>query len=293
MNYVIENDKIKVVVTDYGAELQSVYGKTTDFEYLWQGNPEFWASRASVLFPICGRLTDGKYTYKGKEYEMILHGFARKSVFSVAEQTKEKVVFELKSSEETLKKYPFEFDFKVTYSLDGATVRTAFTVENTGKEDLLFSVGGHPGFNIPLKDGADFSDHYLEFDNVKECKKLVMSETCYYTGEKEPLELKNGKILRLDHSLFDNDAVFLDGMDDAVTLKCKDGGRSVKVRYNDMTHLGFWHKPHTEAPYVCIEPWHGVPAYDKKVDDFATKAELMTLAPQQKYETFIDVTVSE
>lgn len=293
MNYVLENDKLKVTVSDLGAEIQSIYGKTTDFEYLWQGNPEYWKGRASVLFPICGRLTDGKYTYKGRTYEMILHGFAKKNEFTVVSQTADKIALQLKSSEESLKIYPFEFIFTVTYTLSGATVRTAFDVSNVGSEDMLFSVGGHPGFNVPLKDGAAFEDHYLEFENVKDCKQLVMSPTCYYTGEKTAFTLENGKIINLKRSLFDNDAVFLDGMDDTVTLKCKGGERFVKVRYNDMTHVGFWQKPHSDAPYVCIEPWHGVPAYDGKIDAFETKEELMTLPPQGKYETFFDITVGE
>lgn len=293
MNYVIENDKLKVSVSDLGAEIQSIYGKTTDFEYLWQGNPEYWRSRATVLFPICGRLTDGKYTYKGKVYEMILHGFAKKCEFAVISHSSDKIILELKSSEETLKIYPFEFVFTVTYTLSGATVRTSFDVRNVGKEKMLFSVGGHPGFNLPLKDGATFEDHYLEFEKVKPCSQLVMSPTCYYTGKKTPFALENGKILNLKRSLFDNDAVFLDGMDDTVTLKCKGGDRFVKVSYNDMTHVGFWQKPHSDAPYVCIEPWHGVPAYDGKIDDFETKQELMTLSPQEKYESFFDITVGE
>lgn len=293
MNYVIENDLIRVTVSDTGAEIVSVYGKTTRFEYLWQGNPEFWQGRAPLLFPICGRLTDGKYVYNGKEYSMIIHGFARKKTFALAEKSGDKAVFVLESDEETLAQYPFPFRLIVTYTVNGSTVRTAMKVENTGKSDLRFSLGGHPGFNLPLKEDAAFDEHYLEFSKAKECEKLVMSDTCFYTGKTQPFPLENGKILRLSHSLFDNDAIFLSGMDDAVTLKCEKGGRSVTVRFNNMTHLGFWHKPRSEAPYVCIEPWHGVPSFDKKIDDFNSKAELISLAPDRTYETFFDITVSE
>ena len=77
MNYIIENEALRVEIADRGAEIMSIVGKKTGFEYLWQGDATYWASRATVLFPICGRLTDGKYTYKGKEYEMVLHGFAK------------------------------------------------------------------------------------------------------------------------------------------------------------------------------------------------------------------------
>lgn len=293
MIYNLENEKLKVAVNDLGAELMSIYGKSTNFEYLWQGNPEYWKGRATVLFPICGRMTDGKYTYKGKEYEMIIHGFAKKSQFSVAEKTENKIVLTLTDSEESLKIYPFKFVFTVTYTLTGSCVRTEFTVKNTNDGDLRFSLGGHPGFNIPLDEDESFETHYLEFDTAKKRKRLVMSDTCYYTGEKEDFPLVDNKILPLKHSLFDNDAIFLDAETEKVTLKCKSGKRSVCVKFSDMTHLGFWHKPKTEAPYVCIEPWHGVPAYDGKVDDWGKKAELITLAKGKEYKNSFDIILGE
>ena len=76
MIYTIENDSIRVQISDVGAELQSIVGKKDNTEYLWQGDAQYWSGRAYNLFPICGRLTDGKYTYQGKTYEMNLHGFA-------------------------------------------------------------------------------------------------------------------------------------------------------------------------------------------------------------------------
>lgn len=75
MLYTIFNDFIEVTISDVGAELQSIRSKSDGTEYLWQGNPEFWAGRAYNLFPICGRLTEGRYTFEGKTYEMNLHGF--------------------------------------------------------------------------------------------------------------------------------------------------------------------------------------------------------------------------
>ena len=80
MNYTISNDQIEVVISDVGAELMSVKSRKDGTEFLWQGDPTFWGGRAYNLFPICGRLADGKYTYEGETYEMNLHGFVRKSV---------------------------------------------------------------------------------------------------------------------------------------------------------------------------------------------------------------------
>ena len=293
MNYTIENEALRVEIADRGAEIMSIASKKTGFEYLWQGDATYWASRATVLFPICGRLTDGKYTYKGKEYEMVLHGFAKLQTYRVAEQKADAITFELSATDETRAIYPFDFIFRVTYTLDGATVRTHMAVENVGKEVLPFSLGGHPGFNIPFVAGESFEDYYIEFKCAKPVEKLIMSPTCYYTGKNEPFTLREGRFLDLKHSLFDNDAIFLDGMCNTVSLKSKKNDRAVTVHFEDMTHLGFWHKPKTEAPYVCIEPWHGVPAYDGKVDDFETKNEMMHLPAGESYSTYFDVTVTE
>ena len=68
MIYTIENEKLKVSVDTAGAQLQSVYSKTTGVEYLWQGDPAYWRGRAYNLFPFIGRMYDEVFNYEGKQY---------------------------------------------------------------------------------------------------------------------------------------------------------------------------------------------------------------------------------
>ena len=81
MVYTIENEYLFVAVEDIGAQLKSIYHKESKTEFLWQGDPKYWKGRAYNLFPIVGRLYDGKYTYNGKIYELERHGFARNKKF--------------------------------------------------------------------------------------------------------------------------------------------------------------------------------------------------------------------
>lgn len=142
MEYILENEQLKVIVSDVGAEIRSIIGKKTGTEYLWQGDPTYWAGRAPVLFPICGRLTEGKYTWKGQTYEMKLHGFARHSTFTAEKVSGEAVTFLLAANGETKKIYPFDFEFRMTYTLSGGTVECRYDVKNEQEEDLPFAVGG-------------------------------------------------------------------------------------------------------------------------------------------------------
>ena len=72
MQFTIENDQLRVTVDSLGCEVVSVEGKKDGCEYLWTGDPQFWSGHAPTMFPICGRLNEGKYFYDGKEYEMNL-----------------------------------------------------------------------------------------------------------------------------------------------------------------------------------------------------------------------------
>ncbi len=274
MIYTLKNDILTVEISTRAAEIMSV--KRGDCEYMWQGNPEFWASRAPVLFPICGRFFTTQYTYKGKTYDMGTHGFARLSEFDVQSVSDTSIVLTLAANDETRACYPFEFLLTVSYTLEGDKVSSTATIKNTGKETLPATFGAHPGFNVPL-DGGSFEDYYIEFGEDCTPNELVFSDTCFNTGIKRAYPLENSRKLPLRHSLFNIDAIFMDRIADSATLKSDKSERFVTMRYAGMPYLGLWHKPQTQAPYVCIEPWCGLPSYDGKVDDLATKNDLFRI----------------
>lgn len=286
MIYEIFNDKLRVKIASLGAELQSIF--YSGVEYLWQGDPAYWHGRAYNLFPICGRLWEGKYYYEGKTYEMNLHGFVRKSELEANVISDDKIEFVYRSNEDSKKTYPFDFTYHIIYALSGNTLNMTIEVDCLG-EKLYFSVGGHPGFNVPL-DSGKFEDCYVDFGKAKP-NKIVLSPTCFTTDDREAMALDGGK-LWLTHSLFDNDAIFMEDIQSPVTLASKTSARKVRIDFEkDMKYLGLWHAPKTDAPYVCIEPWTGLPAYDGVVDDFETKKDITKLSKGEKYTLNWSITV--
>lgn len=290
MIYTIGNQHLTVRISDLGAELHSI--KSADgTEYLWQGNPKYWPDRAINLFPICGRVLGQKYTYKGKTYDMSGHGFARTSLFTLAEKAENHIVFQLASNETSLAIYPFDFILRIAYTLEMNNLACRIEVENTGKDLLPFAVGGHPGFNVPLTPGLAFEDYYLEFGEKSSPEKLLLSKTCYSLGKTEPYPLRNGRIIDLRHSLFDNDAIFLRGSPASVTLKSDKDKRSVTLTCHDAYYIGFWHTTKSDAPFVCIEPWRGSPALEGIVDDLMTKPDMTRLPRGESSEFRFDITI--
>ena len=285
MYYTMTNGEIMTAVTVKGAEILSITNHDAqNKEYIWVGNEKYWDGHAPSLFPIVGRVKNGKYIYKGKEYSIMSpHGFVWISDLNLIDHSDNSMTFNLKSSTETKKSYPFDFDYKVRFFIEGKKLFIDYTITNiSASETMIFALGAHPGFNVPLCEGEKFEDYYLEFGEA--CKPdEILCEKAFLLGKTKPYQLENDRIIRLKHNLFDNDAVLLQNCARKITLRSNTGKHGVTVDFADFKYVGIWHTNETDAPFVCIEPWNGVPSLLDAPEDLETKYDMMRLEPHGVY----------
>ncbi len=289
MNYTIKNTFIEVAVADKGAELQSI--KSADgHEYLWQGDPEIWKGRAYNLFPTIGKMYDGKYTTGGEVFQMPPHGVVRQSTLNLIEKDNESMTFELKSNDYTKQYYPFDFTYRVCYTLQKNAVRIVTTVINDDKKVLPFGIGGHPGFFVPMEEGKSFENYFVFFPKATSVKRLTLDKNVYFTGLTPKYALDNGK-LHLRHEELMNDAIVLEGSGDTAIIACENCTRKVIFHYPNIKYLGVWHIAKMGAPYICLEPWTMMPASISGMDDFDKKDDIFHLqsGEQKSVEWTIEV----
>lgn len=293
MIHTIENDTLRVSVNSTGAQLWSVYSKKTNTEYLWQGDPAYWGGRAYNLFPFIGRMYKNTYTYAGKEYTSRTHGVARYNLFRLESRSATRLTMLLTDNEDTLEEYPFHFEYRVTFSIEGNQLTVRQEVTNTDDKTLICAFGGHPGINIPF-DGGKFEDYYLEFSNKTNTQRHFFSDVSpLMAGVSAPYELEDGVRLPLQHTLFDNDAVVLSNTSRQVAYKSKQTQRSVVVDFEEFKYIGFWHPPKTNAPFVCFEPWTAVAATEGKQDALETKADMTHVPAHKKANISYTLTINE
>ena len=278
----IKNEHLSVDIHPLGANLWSIKDREST-EYLWQGDVKTWPDKSLNIFPYVARLTQGKYTLAGQEYNMDIHGFIKDSVLKVKEQSETKVVLELTDSEETRKQYPYHFIYQICYELLGHEIQVTYRIKNLDDKTMYFGVGGHPGFNVPLEEVLSFEDYRLEFSSVAKVKRVGMSDDCFVLEEDSSFDLQDGKNLPLTHDLFDDDAIILKQMDRQVTLLSDKGKKRVKVTYPDMPYLGIWHWPKSDAAYVCIEPWSSLPSRKNVIEALEKQEDLFALEPGKDY----------
>ena len=279
MIYTLKNEQLTVQINGRGAELTSVKC-AGGCEYLWQGDPKYWGEHAPWLFPICSHLWEESYTYQGARYELHSRNFTHTTEFTVKKASETSLVLELCANEETKRAYPFDFSFTVTYRLQGSHLHVEVDVQNQGDTVMPFSFGAHPGFNLPLDGNGRFEDWYLEFGKPCSPDEILLTENVYLDGRRVAYPLREGKKLELSHGLFTLDGRFFARVDNKVTLKSDLSSRFVTIDFPDTPYLGMWSKPMSDAPLLCIEPWHGLPSYDGTVDALETKNDMYRLEPK-------------
>lgn len=255
MNTILENEKLKLEISNFGAELQEISSKENGKNYLWNGDSTFWGRRSPVLFPFVGALKNKQYRYDGETFSMGQHGFARDMEFELIENNEKSAWYELKSNEETRKKYPFEFSLKIGYELMENTIKVKWKVENEDKKIMYFSIGAHPAFLVPVDKREEC---FLKFDN-----KNDLTNTRLENGLANEKNLKNGKIvtqngyLKIQKDLFQHDALILENNQvHEISLCTPDKKEFITVKF-DSPLVGIWSPYKEKCPFVCIEPWYG------------------------------------
>lgn len=284
MIYQIQNEIISAKIDSLGGQLVSLQkdGK----EYIWQRDSQFWGESAPILFPVIARLRDNVLTIDGKDYSMPMHGFVKDSELTVQKQSETSITFLLESNDQTKEFYPWEFRFYVTFSLEGEKLQTDFLVENTDDKKMLFALGGHPGFCLPMEEGATFEDYVLEFEKEERLESNhINMETIEICALQKDLVLDGGRVLPIKRSLFDNEAMIFEGIRSRyVDLVHKDSKRGIRFSYGNFPTLAAWTlSAPVEAPFVCLEPWYGMGFRDNEDSDITHKYGMVPLESGESF----------
>lgn len=144
---------------------------------------------SSILFPFANRIKDGKYSFKGKNFQFetnqkeennALHGLVFNKTFNVIEKNvttnSATVVLEYNETN-TSKGFPYTYNIKLEYIFSKENLELKITVKNTDSKAFPFTLGWHPYF---------ISDNLFESSiNLNSSKKVVLGDRNITTGTKD------------------------------------------------------------------------------------------------------------
>lgn len=278
----LKNEKIVAEISEFGAELKSL--KKDGLEYMWQGDANVWSGTSPVLFPMLCALRDDKYILNGKEYKLSKHGFARNKMFCVESTTETSAVLLLKEDEETLKSFPFKFEFRVIFTLNEVSLKVEYKVKNLSEDTMYFSVGAHEAYMTP----EGIEDYDVIFPEKEIFDSVLLNGGLLQKNNM--LIAKNTNVLPLYDKYFILDTlIFRNLKSKSCILRNRKTERAVKIDFPDCDYLAIWHK--VSAGYICIEPWSGLPDSEDSNYDITKKEGIITLPGKGEYTNTHKVTI--
>ena len=268
MLYTINSDKLSVTVDTFGAQVMSIKSKD-GYEYLWQGG-EWWPDRCPVLFPTCGNCPTRKYTYRGKEYKLPIHGIAMYREFTLKEKSDDRLVFTLISDEKTLENYPFDFELGVEYTVKDNELFVNLCPKNTGDKILPYMAGWHPGFN--LRGEFDIGEYSVDFGTCESLDWYPIPPGGPIDFKSKPHALDNGKYYLNEEEIYYNDTMIFENYPKTFSLKDGDGRAWISMQVSEnLPYFCIWKEASAEARFVCLEPWSNIFNSDGRTEDFEEK----------------------
>lgn len=275
----IENDKYQVVINEIGAELTHFVLKDVNHDLIWNDpDGSIWKRHAPILFPAIGHSNGNKYLLNNKYYSMKQHGFARDYQFDeIKKYGNSKVELVQHATSATMKNFPFDYVLHAKYELVNEGLKINFIVENPNQTIMPFALGFHPGWNI-----RGFLEEYsIELkDSDTPISVYGVGPVPFRNGTIFPLKQANFQKIPLSHSLLDQGLVILDvHKANSVLLKRKPDTRILKIDIKDFPYLTLWSPEGKNAPFICIEPFAGLPDEAGKTSNWYQKLGNTLLSP--------------
>jgi galactose mutarotase-like enzyme len=283
----VNSGALTAQIDPLGAQLSALRDRSGR-EFLWDGNPDFWNGRAPLLFPIVGTLAGGVYRIGGRTYALPRHGFARGKSFEVLSASSSEALLRLRADEKTLAVYPFHFELQMHFEISDSTLRVTARVTNDGDVPMPASFGYHPAFRWPLPLGTARADHAIEFGLQEPAPIRRLDAAGLVTPILYPSPVHERRLLLADELFRDDVVIFAPIRSQALSYGASAGPR-IAMQFPDTPYLGLWGKP--GAPFICIEPWHGVSDPVGFTGDFTEKPGVFIVPPGAHRELSMQVTV--
>lgn len=265
---------LAATVSAHGAELVGL--RLADgLEVLWNAGPE-WRRHSPVLFPIVGRLPGDAATIDGRPFRLTQHGFARDRLFRWVEKRSDGCTLALEADAETREIFPFSFRLQLDYRIVEGVLAVSYAVRNREEtRELPFSLGAHPAFRWPLRNGEERSAYRIAFEeNEPEPIRRLKDGLLDPAVRPTPV---SGRNLALRDDLFREDAVIFDRLRSRSALFGRPGGTALRLAWQGFPQLGVWSRP--GAPFLCIEPWQGYAAPHGFSGEFRDRPGVVRLQP--------------
>ncbi len=272
----IKADNLELTVQPLGAQILEF--KVFDENILYYDPKDIKHSGIPLCFPNFGAISE-PLKINGKEYNLAQHGFFRDQKWEIEKSTNNSVTYKLTANNETLKKFPYHFIARITYSIENFSLKISAEItypditENKQKQmPLVFAL--HPYFTVKDPNTIEFTTNATTYynNNLKENKPTFTKQNKTAEAPELFLTLENKKEIRSkikdqpnyiyenNHYLVNGtpDHHFLDHSNNFTSLHPGTENYKIRMSWDDnFKYLTIW-RPKPNVNYICLEPATGL-----------------------------------
>lgn len=294
----IANTQLCATISLRGAEMQSLRDIATQQEYFWTGDAAYWSGHAPLLFPIVGSLWNGECRLNGASYRIPKHGFVREREWTLVQQSAATITLAVENTEEELALFPWPYRLEVSYTLEGRTLRADLRVKNLSNHSTMwFQMGGHPSTLLPdWKAEGQRVQGYLRFEGRPISMLRASTQGCTEAQRvnipwSDDMETSTAlarhqpanALVPIEVATFANEALIFDkGQVQAIQVLDLQKRRLMRVASSAPAWL-VWSPQGQHAPFLCCEPWYGLPDEQGFEGEIHERPHIQHAAPGQTW----------
>lgn len=263
----LKNNDLVLNLTNKGGEMSSLTYDGLDI--LYKGDGPYWSGKNPTLFPFISSPDAKKYTYNNITYPCRNHGLIRYSDLETVVDDGNIVKMRLVSNEDTLKEYPFNFEYNITYKLEDKKVLIDYDITNKDDKTMPFTFGLHPGFLV-----EDINNIKLVFPDDEQ-------GTLFNQVDRTTSTIKLGEYTNFLKDLEVCKTVILESLKSKYVI-LKMNKYSIKLDISNFKYLALW-SPDPKANFICIEPWLSINNIKPSNNPFDPSFELEYLKPSETF----------
>jgi aldose 1-epimerase len=280
----IKNGSYTAEISNFGAALASLRFQNRN---LIEPRLDSRYFSGEILAPWPNRISDGKYSYKGKVFQLkineksrnnALHGLVFDKPWKVLADEENKVSLQITIDDR--ESYPGPLDLQITYALDGQGLSSTLVAKNTGSVELPYGASSHPYITVTGINSVN--EFWLQLGASKvfltDDERLLPSQLV----DVIEASLDFRKLAKIGTRFIDH-AFMLDKDFPSSVLIASESGEGVLISFDDETN---WMQIHTAdrngaidgRKSLAVEPMTCPP------DAFNSGLNLITLAPGEEHQ---------
>jgi aldose 1-epimerase len=268
----------ELILKENGVLHSIIDGATTNEELI--ANPYY---KSAKLIPFPNRIKDGKYTFKGKTYQLPINHLAENNAIHGLLYNKPFIVKKMENDDSSallqleysynreLEGYPFAFLLHLEFILNINGLKIKTTVVNKGNSEMPFADGWHPYFTLQE------SVNNLSL-LIPGSKKIEVDNKMIPTGIKSDMD-NFDKLTKISDSLFDT--TYSIDTETIATTQLSSHSKNLSIHVWQETGLNKYNFVQVYIPpdrnSVAIEPMTSL------ADAFNNKEGLIILKPGDVY----------